>query len=125
MKKERTSSVKQQHGAILAALEEQRQRLVNKSIRPQQTGNKHKRDPPTKSSSSLNVPQKSNPAKIYIDTLPCLEDRARENVRQWGNQAKIDVEKIKILAAKLKSAKTAKPTTCIRYINTNGVKYRE
>lgn len=54
------------------------------------------------------------PVKFQIiEQLPWLEDRLEENVRQWGIRAKIDVEKVKALAAKLQQPKK-KPTTTIR-----------
>lgn len=54
---------------------------------------------------------------INLEKLSWLEDRARENVRQWGVRAKIDVDTIKMLAAKLKVS-SREPSTRIRFMRS-------
>lgn len=94
MKKERISNVNNQHQEMLKALEERRQKLtkINKS----QPENKCIRK--KQSQVDVNI--------VKLENLPWLEDRSRENIKQWGIRAKIDIDIVEALAAKLKTSTT-------------------
>lgn len=50
----------------------------------------------------IKVPEPQPVQRNNINKLQWLEERAAENVRQWGVRAKVDVAQIQALAAKLK-----------------------
>lgn len=56
--------------------------------------------------------------RVKIETIPWLEDRSKENMRQWGIRAKVDVEKVKEIAARLKDSIEPKKKT-ISYVKRN------
>lgn len=105
MKKIRVSCA-QRNEVLAQKLEDFKKRLNQKSV-PRKTvevTREKKYSAKTTEEQSVNkkVPEPQAVQRRKIETLPWLEDRARENVRQWGVRSKIDVEKIQALAAKLK-----------------------
>lgn len=108
MKKIRVSSA-QQNKQLVQKLEAFKRRIVPKSSSCNSD---------TKIKDNKTVIKKTpelHPAKREkVEELPWLADRATANVKQWGERAKIDVDKVKTLAAQLK-ANTWKPATRIRY----------
>lgn len=125
MKKQRISKVLPEHKQILDNLETKRISLELKIKNVNQRRAQPKHGHIVKKTVPILVPiqpnQKVNntnaikqPVKfVRIEKLPWLDDRLTENVRQWGVRTKIDVDKVKALAAQLRRPKK-KPTTNIR-----------
>lgn len=113
MKNQRISNVQAYHSLILQQVTEKRQHLV-KNFLPKPT-TKPKSRP---AGSRTNQNQSTNaPVAVHRHStanIKKLETRAIENVRQWGVRTKIDVDLVKELAAKLKSASTRTQKTIIR-----------
>lgn len=109
MKKQRVSNVQAYHGLIINELEEKKKHLTQKfSTVKKSTVVKRAPVVPTKKQCSNTQQQELHPAeRRKIETHTYLSERAAENVRQWGVRAKIDVEKVKALAASLKNMKPA------------------
>lgn len=118
MKKTRVSSA-QRNEALAQTLEAFKRKTTLKTVASKAINNKK-----SCKTNQLPEPQAVNAVnRTKIENLPWLEDRARENVKQWGVRAKIDVEKIQALAARLKiTSKKNNPQSqrSIRYIATNG-----
>lgn len=109
MKKERLSNVLPQHKQTLENLAIKKSNFGQKVKSETKRTNKHGQQ--VKKTDECMILQ---PVKFQIiEQLPWLEDRLEENVLQWGIRTKIDVEKVKALAAKLQQPKK-KPTTTIR-----------
>lgn len=108
MKKQRISKVLPEHKQILDNLETKRISLELKI----KNVNQRRAQPKHGHIVKKTVPEQ--PVKfVRIEKLPWLDDRLTENVRQWGVRTKIDVDKVKALAAQLRRPKK-KPTTNIR-----------
>lgn len=121
MKKCRSSNVQAYHGLILEEVSRKREELVRKFVtsevsrKREQFAQKHQVKSASTTIEKAKNAQNSNEQKVKKDDIEfiplnvqkinheCFIDRADENVRQWGNRMKIPVDKVRMLAAQLKT----------------------
>lgn len=105
MKKQRVSNVQSYHGLIINELEDRKKHLAQKFSTVKKTTVVNRAlVVPTEKQCSDTQHQELHPAeRRKVEAHTYLSERAAENVRQWGVRAKIDIEKVKALAASLKT----------------------
>lgn len=107
MVKQRVSNVQAYHSLTLSAVSEKREHL--KKVFCNEKEKQPKQDKGQSEVKKSNSMKSKQPIQIIK-----IENETQQNIVQWGKQVKVDIEKVKALAAKLKTT-MKKPATRIRY----------